>query len=366
MAVAADRGVRAQEGGKKYDVLPVDEQQKPFALRLPEMFSTGAVKAGDDDALTDYFSLYYFPDWTQAKNAGQLPEKRHKFCLALRKAAGGAAPQFHDRLNSVALEFMNKLAQGNFAPVVRVNAMLLIGDLNATEAVRTGVQPQPLPEALPVLLKNIDNPKQIDAVKAAALVGVARHVTMSGGDAAVAAAMLKVLKMPIPPGQIGDGYAAVQAGAAGVLGQLGVPGDGGANAAALAVLAANAKAPLAARCAAARALGYLNYGSGVKTGDLTAALAHLALDALDDEKPLLLRRLQWRLRCVTIGLTGAGAQRTGVLGATDPGHRQPGDALQKTLDKLLKIDAGADVEVQAQSVKAGQVELNNIVEKTSK
>ena len=80
-----------------------------------------------------------------------------------------------------------------------------------------------MPEALPVLLKNAEDPKQLDAVRVAALVGVVRRVAAGLNEAdekKVTALTLNLLKTPGPEGLTGDGYAWLLAQAADILGRL--------------------------------------------------------------------------------------------------------------------------------------------------
>ena len=87
---------------------------------------------------------------------------------------------------------MQKLAAGNYHPAVRVNAMLMIGDLNRVEQ-----PPTPLPEALTVMIAAVQSDQLSDAVRATAMVGIKRHVAagISEEDArkTLTAAMLKIV-----------------------------------------------------------------------------------------------------------------------------------------------------------------------------
>jgi hypothetical protein len=99
------------------------------------------------------------------------------------------------------MSFMQALAGKEDAdPVVRVNAMLLIGELQ-------GVDRKPWPPATAVLAQAAANTELPKAVRIAACVGLARHVDATKGVAeeqkrvgsAAVPAIMAILKEPLPP-----------------------------------------------------------------------------------------------------------------------------------------------------------------------
>lgn len=86
--------------------------------------------------------------------------------------------QAKEHLVNLAFKFFQDVAREDYHPAVRYNAMLIVGDLNARESNRsgTGTPPLPLRAALDYMIKELKNPDQIDAVRLAALLGIARHV----------------------------------------------------------------------------------------------------------------------------------------------------------------------------------------------
>src|SRR5262249_34774588 len=108
-----------------------------------------------------------------------------------------AAAPAHEEFNRVTLEFMDRAANDNYHPVVRVNAMLMIADLNETDP-----NGAPWKKALPALLKAAKDPNMIDAVRIEALRGLVRHA--KGGISPdirgqVTSAMLAILDKHTPP-----------------------------------------------------------------------------------------------------------------------------------------------------------------------
>jgi hypothetical protein len=135
----------------------------------------------DDGEFSRFFNQVVFPQFTLAENifatstakgakntVCRLPEMRKDFrTLFLQPATNRQAI---DRLNQLTLESMRAIANDNYHPIARYNAMLLIADLNEDEGTET-----PYKLALVDLVKAVLNPNTIDAVRVAALVGIVRH-----------------------------------------------------------------------------------------------------------------------------------------------------------------------------------------------
>ncbi len=173
---------------------------------------------------------------------------------------------------------MQKLAAGNsYHPAVRVNAMLMIGELNRVEQ-----PPTPLPEALDVMIAAVQSPKLSDAVRATALVGIKRHVVAGISDEEVrkklTAALLKVAADDLPAGATRDGREWILRQALEILGRSGSVGENNAVFTLLAKTLSDAKLPLKIRTAAAESLGRLNYSgaTGINPADVAAILGQLA------------------------------------------------------------------------------------------
>jgi len=308
---------------------------------------------GEKSLFDDYYLTYVLARWSLVENVGDLPNQRQLLQRDFRNAGSGAV---YDHLNSLILNFLAILAKpgptdsdfvsdqflsalanpdavdpnmrtqignnlkfepvpavGDCHPAVRINAMFTIGRLNATLPTRAADLPTPLPAALrQVLLPTLADPKQIDGVKVAALLGVLRHAKLggiTGADvAAVSSEMLKQLSPTLPQGRSAVGHAWIRARAAEVLGELKVTGANGAVPAALAAVIAERTSPLSVRCAAAKALGRFNLAGvgGVNAPASTTALGQLALDACRAEAKaagISRARLTGHLHAVSAGLT---------------------------------------------------------------
>src|SRR5208337_282243 len=135
----------------------------------------------------------------------KLADLRKELRNNLQKAKSG---EVHDDLNAMALEYMRKLATGNYHPAVQLNAVLMIGDLNKEDVTGTG-NPKPLPEALKSLIAVVQDAKNSDAIRAAALVGILRHaaagITDEDAKTTLTTTILKLGSETDPP----DGGSAV-------------------------------------------------------------------------------------------------------------------------------------------------------------
>ena len=310
-----DRPAAGQAREMSFDQIAPDVKKRPLQIEVGKMLQYGKFDAGQSAKFDDYYTYFNLPQWTLSDSRSQLLDLRKKLHDDLNKAGRPSNTEVHDRLNALSLEFMDALANNRdpaggggkrFHPAVRVNAMLMIAELNAVER-KGSTPPEPLPDALRTLMKNAGDPKQIEAVKVAALVGILRHLTLGAvsepEQKQLAAVMLKLLKSPSPEGQSAEGHAWLQTRAAEVLGRFGSVGAGGEVAVALAALVGDKKAPFESRCLAAGELGRLKYTKGSYVGDCAVALGRLARDCAAAEIAICsIDRLKWRLGCILAGL----------------------------------------------------------------
>lgn len=337
---------------KKYDEDTVNESPtiKKNNIKVQQILSAGKFGEGDQAIFDSYYNEYILPRWSVVKNIAKLPaEFRRDLRNNLQKAKSG---QVHDRLNTLALDYMNKLAVGNYHPVAQLNAMLMIGDLNADEP-SAGAPTKPLPAALDVMLADVQNAKVSDAVRAAAMIGILRHVTSGIADEEakrpLTAAMLKLAADADPPtGAASPGREWIAAQAVEALGYLGSVGQNNAVFNVMLKTLADNKLSLSTRSIAARSLGRLNYASaaGLNAGDAATTLGQFLLDACNDvsqraattTKPALLRNwIRLPLGDALTALTGTddGTGKGGIKSLLrDDAQRASLDKLQKPVETL--------------------------------
>lgn len=267
---------------RSYEPLPYTDGLKTKRTEVQRWLRGGEIPADQRRVFESYFKEYEIGRWTQPDQLNQLPIRRRELINALKTAKISSA---HDELVALSLDFLGTLAgEPKRHPAARFNAMMAIGELNRREA--DGEDPQPLPEALPLLLGASGDVNQIDAVRVAAILGLYRHAALGIADAQfrdnqLIPAMLALVQSKTAAGRAPEGHAWMRSRAIDVLGMLGEMGQQGAVPKALAVIVADRDEDLLVRCAAARALGSLVYPAnhGLDAWKLSSELGQLASDA---------------------------------------------------------------------------------------
>lgn len=155
-------------------------------VEVPRMLADGVVT---NEAIFDDFWKYLSAEFTLAKNASSLPDARRDMRRFLARATGAARQRLLENLLTNMRAMARDAAEGerNFSPAVRVNALLMIGDLNEREPNFRGEGAVPYPAALPALLEYISPERPVtdlnDALRVAALAGVLRHAQEKAGPA---------------------------------------------------------------------------------------------------------------------------------------------------------------------------------------
>jgi hypothetical protein len=291
-------GAEPADAEQTWKQLPLDEKQKNNVGRVSEIERRGTFAPGDQPLFDDYFQQFFLARWTWVKNIAASSSKKEKvpglpaWRKDLRSSHLGKkseAAAVHDHLNDLVLKFMNQLAaDSEFHPAVRVNAMLMIGELNSVEQV--GVTPAvPLPEALKVLLAVVESNKLPDGVRAAAMVGILRHadpkVLDEDGRKLLTAAMLRLVAEDPPTGPAAPGREWILTQAVETLGLLKSVGEDAAVYKAMLKTVAEAKLRLCTRSIAADSLGRLNYAGagGIDAAEAAAVLGKFAIDSCTRE-----------------------------------------------------------------------------------
>jgi hypothetical protein len=210
---------------------------------------------------------------------------------------------------------MKTLVAGDFHPAVKVNAMLMIGELNRVE--QTGHDAAvPLPEALTALIAAAGKANLPDGLRVAAMIGILRHADAGIKDddtrKSLTTVMLRLVAADLPAGSAPTGRAWLVVQAAETLGKLGSVGDGNAVFQALLKRVGDSKLPFLVRSAAANSLGQLDYSSatGINPVETAATVGQFALDACVEElrlakeskKPVSRRRMLQRLNAALMVL----------------------------------------------------------------
>ncbi len=341
----------------KYEELPLDTRLDDERSTLHREIKTLVAKihrgdtplepdAGKFDA---WYTRYLFPKMTQISNLAEIPTLRQRFLQSdLERSSSQAA---HDRLVRLTLTNMQAVAQGNYHPAARHNAMLIIGELNGREAIRVGNAQPPLPyvDAVNVMLEELESETQIDAVRVAALIGLLRHVELDrmrpsdqrmpeAGRVRFLERMLAIASAPPPAGRSPEGHAWMQRRAVQIIGELGSPGAENAAVVALRKLAADNAQPLDLRTQAAESLGKIIYPTlpaetGAQMASELALVLHASckaeLDRLMREKK---EEEEYKKRLALLGGGGnVKSERDGFRGLPGSGSQNEGTNPEKLL-----------------------------------
>lgn len=224
------------------------------------------------------------------------------------KATNSAA---HEHLNELALDKMKQIATGNFHPVLRANAVMMIAELNDTDPNGPAWK-----KALPVLISLASAKDAIDAVRVPAWRGLVRQAQAgpdSSGRAQLIGAALQALadRNNVSGGQ--DARDWISRRAIDVLVALNDPDANSAIAKAVLETLNDASTSLTIRTAAAEALSKMKFKppADFNATALAKTLGKIAIEDYKSElaqnakqKPMIVDRLKQQLQQIKLGLVG--------------------------------------------------------------
>ena len=151
-----------------------------------------------------------------------LPTCRHDFLtMFILQAERNPNQEPFNHLNTLTIQAMRTIALGNYHPLSRYNAALLLSSLHESQSEK------PLKGTLPALMACLES---TDLVQIAALDGLLKHAKAGSAGAQqpqLIAAMLKIVNQKTPPaGRTADGHDWIRRRAIDVLAAL---GDAGPN-----------------------------------------------------------------------------------------------------------------------------------------
>ena len=265
----------AQQPALVYD-LGARRSAKEFhkALDDPTLLSDDAYRTAFENYVTKY-SITRLID-PNVESTKQLPEIRDRIKGELWRGPTGAHPPSgtsHDKFNELALKVAKQIALGDYKPVVRYNAVLLIGDLDKVQPTMRGrkiIKPgKPDPKALDLMLSWVGLSGAPEYVKAGLLRGIHRHARdgITGNQVGLTqTAMLKLLNEKMPPGKrTAKVHAWMRRRAADVLGAMKSAGNGNLVAKGLLNVMQDETEPILVRGTAAAALSQVVTAEQLKT-----------------------------------------------------------------------------------------------------
>jgi hypothetical protein len=159
---------------------PAKEPANGKAL-VPNMVRSGVI---NDRALFDAYFRWKVDEMTLISSIKTIHSKRGLLKTDLRTSGNAERMDAHTALTQFLLREMQVIAKGNYHPVCRYNAMLVIADLNDTELKPGGSKVVPMAGALAVLVAEYSSAQNPDFVRVAALGGILRHCEAGLSDPA--------------------------------------------------------------------------------------------------------------------------------------------------------------------------------------
>ena len=298
----------------------------------------GTIKEGDKPTVEQYYSMFA-EKFTLPAAEVELPSERDSLKREIRvwgNAPDKAGLKF---VNTVLLTSMQEVAfdqEKKFNIAARINAMLVISDLNEVETSVFGTGPStPMAEAAKVLHQAVVEPDMADAVKVAAMIGLLRHAQSGMTDKQlekqVHADMLKLVKeneVPITFKGSEESHEWVRRRAMEIVAAIKKPGDEETADAFKAILV-DEENSLAFRCDAAVALGKV----GANDPELVGTLANLSLEIAQGQTTR--RGLKRYLQCVQHGLNGVDGKE-GIAKGLPPTQKKFADELSQKLTSFTE------------------------------
>ncbi|QDU26336.1 hypothetical protein ETAA8_14140 [Anatilimnocola aggregata] len=256
---------------------------------------------GENLLLVDrYFNNFEFRTLTQSTPEAleALPKARFDFFKYYIFVCKNQ--ETHQEMIKLTFAMMQQIAMNNFHPVVRYNAMIMIGDLNEQEVLRVGATPllpEPYAAAIPFMVDRISDPKTPDPVRIAALVGLIRHLEWepfrapekpipAGTRTTMLSTLIKLAETKDPPaGRTVVGQQWLRRRAIEALGLAGAVTAQPNAIATIEKVLKDTSEPTSVRCAAALALGRMNVPANHKidANELARILAQLATSSVVGE-----------------------------------------------------------------------------------
>jgi len=325
---------------RAYTELPVHEKAGSYQQRsLVKKILWGRAPLDENKAkFRQYFTKFIIPKMTQSSEwADQAKHRKELFKKYIRSAKSQKA---HDEIVRTYCLYMQALAQVprvdsqgrfiyreqfHFHPAVRYSAMIILGQLNQKEVIKIGSKKraaEPWIAALDPMRIALRDPKQIDAVRVAALIGIRRHVESKLPKASlelIQKDMLMIFHAKPPHARSVEGHIWMQRQAIEILGEMRSTLSNPEVANLIAKIVADRNAPMTLRCAAAKAQG--QWAPKEWGGNPAIAIGHLGLLASDicrQEANWLHQQIEESKKECLAGMRGASPDIGGFADDTDP------------------------------------------------
>ncbi|MCA9206868.1 MAG: hypothetical protein KDA55_00860 [Planctomycetales bacterium] len=325
------------QAAKGYDEIPIDgifPDEKEVAkverqIKPQVLLDTSDSRLNENKAAMDKYFGYFFGQMTHLDRLVELPNDRAKLYKDFATVKNGNVRNY---MLTQSLNKANTLANGNYHPGVRYNAMLIIGDLDQVGADLIKQEPPvPYGAALGLLVRAYNDPQQIEAVRVAALLGIQRHAMLASQTWQPAQRDYIIRMMSTLLTQTAEavnrdpaGHAWMQRRAIETLAAINAEGPKGEVLNLIAAKALDDKAPMSLRLTAAENLGRFPLKAvKLDATQVTSKLAGLAVTACQNELDRVAAMLK-QAKADEEELSGANGGYGGYGGA--PGMMNEGGA----------------------------------------
>ncbi len=220
LLIAWSANVWGQGGRFQVDPIP-EELSGAEAMRAMERArreAPGQREAGPNwpqwRAFASFYGSYLFASMTQPEQLAKLPEMNEEILKDLSRAQRTQANEVSRAILAVSVRNGERLAMGNYHPGVRINATLLLGQL--FERPPSSTPALPARQALAPLVRLYRSENVPDGVRAAALMGLHRHVVYGLSQlpapqrSALLSLTLDLVNKPGPEYRTAQGHAFLQ------------------------------------------------------------------------------------------------------------------------------------------------------------
>ena len=282
---------------QSYRELSIGQYAQLKTLRSAKSTKGGVLKgtvplATGGDEMKSYYTRYLFPAMTRTDHRDKLADLRNEVITDLAQAKN---PPARAAAYDVILRTSKALAKSaDYHPATRYNALLLLGQLNKTEAIDSR-PPLPDPSVLVNLIGPFRSENSPPMLRYAAILGLLRHAELCGPlncpasfKPRVRAGLAKIL-LPViqdkqsPEGVDEQAHDWLRSRAVEVVGHLRLKGEPDVVGP-LAQLLVDEHEDLDLRCAAAEALGRMaNALDPARAEEMTGRIAKLIVDCSNAE-----------------------------------------------------------------------------------
>ncbi|QDV11214.1 hypothetical protein CA51_10750 [Rosistilla oblonga] len=185
-AIASPAWGQAAAGKPQYDVMKYQPNwftEKSIVNRIKQIRSQIVSDPAQLSEQKDFFVKIYqniFASMTDPAEFANLQPRRAEVMKDIYNAARRGNTQVSRGLSIMSFQQCKAIAQGNYYPGARINAVFMIGELNDREPNSLEKKaPIPMQAALPLLLEIVEDAKYDDGLRVAAIQGIQRHASLN-------------------------------------------------------------------------------------------------------------------------------------------------------------------------------------------